>query len=264
MKTTSAKEAGSRAPARRAAPSKAPRPQKPELGDNGRKKGPSGSPRGEDSKAGPRARNGSARPPEGNGNGAGPQAGVPLVAPDGTPVDLKRYPVLGARLYDVEELSLDPKNARVHDQESIDVIKALLKKYGQRKNIVVDASGLVRAGNGTLEAARQLGWKWLVGGPAPKKAEDARGYALGDNRSAEKSRWDPDQLGSEIRALAGLDYDVSSLGWDEHELAFFKDPAGENVSPPAFTPEGGSVPRLDQLQPIICPNCKAEIPRDGW
>ena len=75
-------------------------------------------------------------------------------------VDANRYPVLAARLYDVGALVTDPRNAMEHDQRNIDVIKASLKKYGQRKNIVIAEDGTVKAGNGTLEAARQLVKRW--------------------------------------------------------------------------------------------------------
>lgn len=129
----------------------------------------------------------------------------------------RRYPVALGRFYDVDELLNDPRNAKDHPRKSIEVIKESLKLYGQRKNIVVDASGKVRAGNGTLIAAKELGWKKLYGGPAPAKERDARGFALVDNRSAEFAKWNEERLGEEIRYLEGEEeYGLEMLG----ELGF--------------------------------------------
>jgi ParB-like chromosome segregation protein Spo0J len=58
----------------------------------------------------------------------------------------------------ISELSLDPSNVRKHSRRNLDAIKASLRKFGQQKPIVVDATGVVLAGNGTLTAARELGW----------------------------------------------------------------------------------------------------------
>jgi len=46
-----------------------------------------------------------------------------------------------------------------HESEGIlEQIKASLRRFGQQKPIVVDATNVVRAGNGTLAAAKALGW----------------------------------------------------------------------------------------------------------
>jgi ParB-like chromosome segregation protein Spo0J len=57
----------------------------------------------------------------------------------------------------IADLSLDPNNARKHSQRNLDAIAASLKQFGQRKPIVVHR-GVVLAGNGTVEAAKTLGW----------------------------------------------------------------------------------------------------------
>src|SRR5438309_1239332 len=58
----------------------------------------------------------------------------------------------------ISTLSEDPANARRHPQRNLEQIKASLRRFGQQKPIVVDATNTVRAGNGTLAAARALGW----------------------------------------------------------------------------------------------------------
>jgi site-specific DNA-methyltransferase (adenine-specific) len=195
VKTQSAKATGSRAPVRRAAPPEARK-----------KKADRGTPR--ENGTAPRSRS---SPP------SGALQGPVFIGPDGEPADLDRYPVLDTKLGLVDDFLLDPRNARSHPEESIKTISSLLTRYGQRKPIVVHESGVVKAGNGTLQAAKCLGWKFIAWAPAPEKPEDATGFALGDNRSAELSRWNEEVLGEELRGLVEFpDYSIDSLA----ELGF--------------------------------------------
>ena len=47
----------------------------------------------------------------------------------------------------IEKLSNDPANARKHDDRNIEAIVGSLRRFGQQKPIVVDVTGVVRAGN---------------------------------------------------------------------------------------------------------------------
>ena len=59
----------------------------------------------------------------------------------------------------VHELVSDPNNARTHNTKNIEAIKGSLLKFGQQKPIVINKEGVVIAGNGTLQSARELGWQ---------------------------------------------------------------------------------------------------------
>ena len=66
---------------------------------------------------------------------------------------------LASLAHPIDGLNLDPKNARAHDEASVQVIRDSLRRFGQRKPIVVQRGGmLVRAGNGLVMAARAEGW----------------------------------------------------------------------------------------------------------
>lgn len=120
----------------------------------------------------------------------------------------------------VSELANDPANARKHDDRNIEAIKASLQRFGQQKPIVVDSSGVVRAGNGTLQAAKALGWETIECVVTDLKGAEATAYAIADNRSAELAEWDDDVLTATLQSLA--DEDPSLLvdaGFDEKELA---------------------------------------------
>jgi hypothetical protein len=101
----------------------------------------------------------------------------------------------------VSDLSADPANARKHDEKNIDSIVASLRRFGQQKPIVIDASKVVRAGSGTLEAAKRIGWETIECVETNLKGSDAIAYAIADNRTAELAEWDPDILAAQLSGL---------------------------------------------------------------
>jgi DNA modification methylase len=97
----------------------------------------------------------------------------------------------------IESLTLDPENARTHDARNIDAIAASLDRHGQLKPIVVQAKGrarIVRAGNGTVRAAQQLGWETIAAVCKKMTDAEAKAYAIADNRTAELAGWDEEAL----------------------------------------------------------------------
>ena len=126
---------------------------------------------------------------------------------------------LKSELVPIASLSLDPANLRKHPEKNLQAIVASLKRFGQQKPIVIDANGIVRAGNGTLLAAKQLGWNEIEIVRSTLKGSEATAYAIADNRTAELAEWDTDALGAALEALRaegeGLDL---AAGFDESEL----------------------------------------------
>jgi len=114
----------------------------------------------------------------------------------------------------IASLLADPANARKHDKKNIDAIKASLKQFGQRKNIVV-RDGIIIAGNGTVEAAKELGWEDITIAVADDmSATEAKAFALADNRTAELAVWDDDVLGEQLQALYEDGYAIADFGFD--------------------------------------------------
>jgi len=56
-------------------------------------------------------------------------------------------------LVNIDDLDLDPRNARKHDAKNLKAIADSLEQFGQSKPIVVWGK-TVDAGNGTMAAAR--------------------------------------------------------------------------------------------------------------
>ena len=125
----------------------------------------------------------------------------------------------------IDDLELDPNNARTHNEKNIKAICESLAQFGQRKPIVVNADDVVIAGNGTVEAARKIGLKTLdvVRVPADWSEEKIKAYALADNRTAELAAWSSDILISQLTELRDMDWDINALGFKEFELNPMKD-----------------------------------------
>lgn len=102
---------------------------------------------------------------------------------------------LRALAVSLSDLKLDPQNARQHSAENVNAIAVSLKKFGQRKPVVANRStGFIEAGNGTLQAARSLGWTRLAVLWVEDDPQSAAGFALADNRTAEMAAWDQAKL----------------------------------------------------------------------
>ena len=115
----------------------------------------------------------------------------------------------------IESLKLDPNNARKHSKRNLDAIAASLNKFGQRKPIVVH-NGVVIAGNGTLEAAKSLGWEEIAVSvcPADWDNDTAKAYALADNRSSELAEWDDKILSTQLLDLDDMGWNIEALGFE--------------------------------------------------
>jgi hypothetical protein len=99
------------------------------------------------------------------------------------------------------DLTLDPRNARLHTETNIEAIKASLAEFGLRKPIIVNPERVVLAGNGTVRAARELGWTHLEAIEFQGTEEEQRAFAIADNRSAELGSWDETGLAELLTSL---------------------------------------------------------------
>jgi site-specific DNA-methyltransferase (adenine-specific) len=115
----------------------------------------------------------------------------------------------------IADLVLDPRNARKHDGKNLQAIAESLKQFGQRKPIVVWGE-IVVAGNGTLGAAKSLGWTEITVARVPDDWDKDRvtAYALADNRSAELAEWDEQVLTEQLKELELAEWDVEALGFN--------------------------------------------------
>ena len=128
----------------------------------------------------------------------------------------------------VKDLSNDPANARKHDDKNIGAIVASLRRFGQQKPIVIDSNNVVRAGNGTLQAAMTLGWESIDCVVTSLKGSDAVAYAIADNRTAELAEWDNDVLAAQLNGLLADDVELANAaGFTAEEIEAMLDDLGD-------------------------------------
>ncbi len=117
------------------------------------------------------------------------------------------------------DLTQDPANARLHPERNMEALKASLHRFGQRKPVVVRREGMiVIAGNGTLAAAKALGWSHVAAVIVEDDATTATGYAIADNRTAELAEWDVKALNALMNSIQGS-IGPSELGFEPDDLA---------------------------------------------
>ena len=151
----------------------------------------------------------------------------------------------------IEELIFDPANVRTHDNKNLDAIKGSLAKFGQQKPIVINSEGIVVAGNGTLAAAKALGWRTLNVVRTELEGSDATAYAIADNRTADLAEWDDGALAEILSALQIEDESlVDAAGFSAEELTEMVDelagPGNSNytrkIEAPIYEPTGEKPP----------------------
>lgn len=148
------------------------------------------------------------------------------------------------------ELSLDPSNVRKHSRRNLDAIKASLRKFGQQKPIVVDAKGIVLAGNGTLTAAQELGWTEIQIVRTELAGVEATAFAIADNRTAELAEWEEDKLGEVLKSLQDGGFDLASIGYSKSDFdslvaSGLSDNYTHKVDAPVYAPKGEKPPVVE-------------------
>lgn len=127
---------------------------------------------------------------------------------------LQKNKKLSYELVSVDKLVSDPKNARLHDDANIAAIMGSMREFGQQKPIVVLKDFTVIAGNGTLAAAKELGWDHIAVSFTELEGDKARAYALADNRTSELASWDKGILGGQLQKLYEDGFNIADIGFD--------------------------------------------------
>lgn len=129
---------------------------------------------------------------------------------------------------DIADLQLDQNNIRVRPEAAKAAIRNSLEQFGAARSVVMDGEGIIRAGNGTVEAAQAAGvTKARIVEASPDElivvhrpdltGEKATAYAIADNRTGELAEWDIDGLDAQLEALT--EYEPSDLGFDDAAMS---------------------------------------------
>ena len=119
----------------------------------------------------------------------------------------------------ISELIPYVNNSRTHNELQIKQIAASIKEFGFTNPVLVDESNTIIAGHGRVLAADLLNIEKI---PTIKLTDlsDAqkKAYVIADNKLGLNSSWNEDLLKIELESLEELQFDFSTLGFDEGEL----------------------------------------------
>ena len=165
----------------------------------------------------------------------------------------------------ISAVEFDPHNARVRTERSSYMIKESLQKFGPLRSLVgqrlPDGRIIVRAGNGTLEEAGQIGIdkvriierradELVVVVADDLDEKDWKSYAIADNRASDLSDWD-------TGVLAAIGEDIDLTPWftaDEIEGWGGEDNGGDWEDD--TTGDTGPSGALDKGEiDCVCPDC---------
>jgi ParB-like chromosome segregation protein Spo0J len=166
-------------------------------------------------------------------------------------------PGTAVEVVSVDSLLPDVANVRIHGDRNRAAIAGSLRRFGAARSIVVDSKGIVRAGNGTLEAAQAAGIdkaiivdasgdELIVVRRKDWSDTEATAYAIADNRASELADWHDRALAEQLKALQSDDFDLDAVGFSDEELVgllgrltgeVVDDPAGEWGGMPEFKNE---------------------------
>ena len=129
------------------------------------------------------------------------------------------WPAAKVEIWPIERLTANPRNARIHNPEQIEQIRASLREFGWTMPVLVRENGMLIAGHGRLTAAKLEGITEVPTIVARGWSEaQCQAYAIADNKLTESSRWDEELLGLELGDLQAAGFDLALTGFDQDEL----------------------------------------------
>lgn len=162
------------------------------------------------------------------------------------------HPDLRDKAVPITALTRHPDNPRKHADANKQAIAGSLRKYLQRKTVVVNLTpeGLrLEAGHGVYGEMLAAGSQYIACTIVEDDPITELGFMLADNRSGDLSEDDPEKLAPILRQLIDAGEDVEEIGWDEVAVRGLlgeekKDQGGNDSS----SDDDTSVNRADELQ----------------
>ena len=124
-------------------------------------------------------------------------------------------------LKSIAEVVANPRNPNTHPEKQLKLLAKIIEAHGWRVPITVSKrSGFVIRGHGRLAAAQLLGCENVPVDLQDYK-NDAEEWAdmIADNRIAELSEIDHDELMQLVVDLDSMDYDTGLLGYSDKSVA---------------------------------------------
>lgn len=145
-------------------------------------------------------------------------------------------------MWDIGKIIPYPNNAKLHTTDQVSRLAKQIKTTGWDVPIVVDRGGVIIKGHGRRLAAIHLKMKKA---PVIVRTDltqaDVDAARLADNRVA-MGDYDTELMQAELSKLSEMDYDLSTMGFDDKELSFLTVDPLDGFDNDAFDhPEMGGV-----------------------
>ena len=154
------------------------------------------------------------------------------------------------------DIKIDENNYRIHDDRNKQLINKSLKEYGAGRSILLDKDGVIIAGNGTYEQAKELGipvkvietdgTELIAVQRTDLATEDEvrQGLAVMDNSTTDSSKFDTVKLQEDfsvpkLQEMGVPIFDTSQVDID----GFFENSEQKEKKP----------------KTVICPHCGKEF-----
>lgn len=147
------------------------------------------------------------------------------------------------------DLTPHPSNPRLHPHAQVEKLRDSLDRFGFIKgSIVVAPDGTIITGHGVYEALQAEGYQEADVVVADLDAGLLAAFLVADNKLGEESRWDMPLLNALFADLEDMGVEMEATGFDMEEINPDFEPVGQDEQS-----------RLDETQPIICPECGHEF-----
>lgn len=154
------------------------------------------------------------------------------------------------------EIKLDENNYRVHDDRNKQLINKSLKEYGAGRSVLLDKEGVIIAGNGTYEQAKELGipvkvietdgTELIAVKRTDLATEDVKrkGLAIMDNSTTDSSKFDVSKMQADFSVP-----ELQDMGVPVFEASY--------IDPDEFFKEAPE--KEKKAKTVKCPHCGEEF-----
>lgn len=160
------------------------------------------------------------------------------------------------------------RNAR-NNTDTIKLIKESVSKYGFNGSILVDKKYVIITGHARYSALVQLGYEEVPCEISDLNEKDTKAYRIIDNKIAEKTNWQTDELMMEIREIGEVEemqqyFDVDLASWLDVSVGVtVNDVTDNDVAKTIDRNENQFTERVESMQDsmvkITCPECLEDI-----